>query len=394
MSGAATAGVDVPAPLQHGFRLLFPLAALWAAGSLGLWLATLFGAGAIPSYLPPLVWHGHAMVYGFGLAIVAGFLLTAVPNWTGRSALRGLPLAGFVGLWLLGRAAMTGGSELPPVVVAALDLAFGLALLAWTARVVLASGNWRNLPVIGALAVLVAGNLLVHLQPVAQLATAGAGNRLGIAAIALLATLIGGRIVPAFTRNWLRQSGRGAPFPAEQDDLDRLGLVVAVAALIAWVGLAAHPLTGVLAGCAAALTAVRLARWRGWCTRAEPLLWVLHLGYAWLPVAFALITVSAAGWVPATAALHALTAGLMGTLMLAMMTRVPRGHTGRPLRADAVTTGLYLLVLAAGVVRVGAGLTADPAPGMLAASAGAWMAAFAGYTVAYAPMLLARQPSG
>ncbi|SDG01075.1 uncharacterized protein involved in response to NO [Limimonas halophila] len=388
MSVGAAGGRPLPAVFQHGFRPFFLGGALWAAGALALWMAALHGTGAPASALPPLVWHGHAMVYGFGLAIVAGFLLTAVPNWTATGPLRGAPLAGLAGLWLLGRAVMTLGGGLPVAVVAATDMAFGLVLLGWVARVIVGTGNWRNLPVLAALGVLVAGNAVVHVQTLGMAPLAGAGNRLGIAAIALLATLIGGRIVPAFTRNWLRQTGRGGPYPAEPDDLDRLGLVTAAAALAAWVGLGAHPLTAVLAGCAAVLTAVRLARWRGWRAHTEPLLWVLHLGYAWLPVGFGLIALHAAGAVPATAALHALTAGLMGTLMLAMMTRVPRGHTGRPLRADAVTAALYGLVIASGLLRVVAGMSPALAPGLMGLSAAAWIAAFGGYALSHAPMLL------
>jgi len=376
------------APFQHGFRPFFILGALWAAAGLALWMGEMGGARLVASPLPPLVWHGHAMTHGFGLAIVAGFLLTAVPNWTNAPPLQGVSLAVLAGVWLLGRVATTLGAPLGAAAVAAVDLAFGAVLLAWTARAVVGAGTWRNLPVIAALAVLVVSNALVHAQALALAQTAAVGNRLGIAAIALLAVLIGGRILPAFTRNWLHASGRGGPDPTPPDDLDRLGAVLAAAALAAWALLAAHPLTGVLAGCAAVATAVRLARWRGWRTRAEPLLWMLHLGYAWLPVAFALIALDAAGVVPAAAALHALTAGLMGTLMLAMMTRVPRGHTGRPLHADAATVGLYTLVLAAGVLRVAAGATPDPTSILLPLSALAWIAAFAGYAVLYAPMAL------
>jgi uncharacterized protein involved in response to NO len=264
---------------------------------------------------------------------------------------------------------------------ALLDLAFPAALIAVVARELIAGRNWRNLPMLGALALLFSGNAMVHLHALDIAYLAQDGIRLGIATLCMLIALVGGRIVPSFTRNWLAKQGPGTRLPAPEGWLDRAALLVALAALGSWV---VADLTWPLALAGAGL-GMRLSRWRGLVTVREPLLFILHLGYAWLALGLILLGLE----VPA--ALHALTVGAIGTMTLAVMTRATLGHTGRPLTADAVTRVIYALVTSAAVLRI-----ASPYFGALVVSlAGlAWSAAFATFALHYGRFLLGPQRSG
>ncbi|RDD63048.1 NnrS family protein [Ferruginivarius sediminum] len=368
-----------------GFRPFFLLGAAWSAVSLALWVTVLRGGLQFADAYPAVMWHAHEMVYGFAAAIVAGFLLTAVPSWTGRPGLKGVGLAALAVLWLAGRAAMLASGTLGVPLVAAVDLAFLAVVFARTAAQVLAGRNFRNLPVAIAPGLLLAGNALVHAEALDIAATATLGGRLGVVTIAMLVALIGGRIIPAFTRNWLSATGRGGPMPAEFGRFDVAVMLLTAATFVAWLAGAQTVLTGVLAVLATAGNLARLLRWQGWRTWREPLLWILHLGYLWLPVGLALMAASAllpAALGPSTA-LHALTAGLMGTMMLAMMTRATLGHTGRKLSADPATTVIYLAVLAAALLRIAAGLLPSYYLPLVAWSGGAWLGAFALYLLTY-----------
>lgn len=374
---------------EIGFRPFFLLGAVWAALAMVVWIAGLHGGFAVPSAMDPVVWHAHTMVYGFGGAIVAGFLLTAVPSWSGQPRLSGGWLAAFAGLWLAGRLAVAFSGYLGAPAAAVVDLAFLAILFGRTMMQVVAGRNWRNLPVAAGPALLLAGAALVHAQALGLGQTAMLGTRLGIAVFVLLVALIGGRIIPAFTRNWLVGTGRGGPLPSEFNRFDVAVIAGSAAALVAWLADPRAEATGVLCAIAAAGHVARLVRWQGLRTLSEPLLWVLHLGYAWMAVAFALAAASAAltGTVPQSAAVHAFTGGVIATMMLAMMTRATLGHTGRPLRADKATTAIYLLVTAAAVMRVLAGLAPAVYLSLLAWSAVAWIAAFTLYVAVYAPKL-------
>lgn len=387
-----------PALLSAGFRPFFLLAAIWAAVALPLWLAAFAGDATLPTALPPLVWHAHEMVFGFAAAVVAGFLLTAIPNWTGRLPLQGWPLGGLVALWLAGRVAVMASGWIGAVPTAVLDLAFPAAFLAVVAREILAGRNWRNLPVVAALSLLLIGNALVHaaalgLPALSLGAGGGIGNRLGLATLLGLVSLIGGRVVPSFTRNWLARRTPDGRMPAPFSGIDRTALALTVIALLAWVvrpDSRATALACVLAGSA---LLIRLARWRGAATWSEPLLLVLHLGYFWL--GFGLLLLGGATLLPVlppTAALHALTVGAIGTMTLAMMTRATRGHAGRPLQADPGTTAIYALITAAAVLRVAAPLAVPlGGPGAylaaLALAGAGWCGAFGLFAVFYGPML-------
>ncbi|GHD51872.1 short-chain dehydrogenase [Thalassobaculum fulvum] len=389
-----------PAPpslavLEVGFRPFFLAGAAWAVAALAIWLAALDGrlspGGTVYG---PLLWHAHEMVFGVGAAVVGGFLLTAVPSWTGQPKLVGGGLALLVVAWALGRAVMLVPDSVGLPAVIAVDLAFLAILAVRTGWQVRASRNWRNLPVVAGPMLLLTGNLLFHAEA-AGLLTAGGdfGAELGLAAIVLLVAVIGGRIIPAFTRNWLMNTGRGGPLPVEPARFDVAVLLATSVAFAAWLGWSTSFETGVLAAVVAAGHAVRLLRWRGWRTGAEPLVWVLHLGYLWVPVGFALMAGAALApeAVPEAAVLHAFAAGAMGTMMLAMMTRATLGHTGRALTADRATAAVYLLITVTAALRVTAALVPDLYGTAIALSGAGWIMAFGVYLLAYAPKLCRRR---
>lgn len=383
-AGRSYAGPEI---LRVGFRPFFLAGGVWSALAVVLWLGGLAGVVALPTAFDPSVWHAHEMLFGFVAAVIAGFLLTAIPNWTGRLPLRGPGLALLVGLWALGRVAVALSALTGPWAAAVLDLAFPVAFCAVVLREILAGRNWRNLPIAGVLAVLMASNLLTHLEPLGVAETAGLGLRLGIATVALLIVLVGGRVVPSFTRNWLAKRGEQR-LPRPFGRLDRLAILSSLGAGLAWTLAPEAAISGVLALLAAALGAIRLAGWRGHRTLTEPLVWVLHLGTAWLVLGWALLgaAILIPGLDPASA-LHALTAGAMGTMTLAMMTRATLGHSGRALTAGVGTTLCYGLVGLAALTRVLAPLVPDAAALLYALSGLAWIGAFGLFVVLYAPLL-------
>lgn len=387
--GATREGIRAwqgPAVLTYGFRPFFLLAAAWAALAVPVWVASFtLGDGTIGG-TDGRLWHTHEMLFGYGGGVIAGFLLTAVPNWTGRLPVSGWPLAGLVGLWLLGRIA----GFLPPAAGLAApvaDVSFLIVFAALIWREILAAGNRRNLPVALMVTLLACANIAFHAS--AQWPEAGPhSERVAVAVITALIALIGGRIIPSFTQNWVLP--RGLPRPTPFGLFDKIALVATVGSLALWVAMPQAVATGAALLAAGGLSLVRLLRWRGWTTWPESMVWILHLGFAWLPVGFLLLGASALapGAVPFTAGVHALTAGGIGVMTLAVMTRATRGHTGRPRASDLATTTIYGLVLAAAAVRVLAPFLPDLTATLLATSAGLWVFAFAGFSAVYGPMLL------
>lgn len=390
-----------PAILSFGFRPFFLVAGLWAAAAMVLWIAMLSGWARPPTAFDPVAWHAHEFLFGYLSAVMAGFLLTAVPNWTGRLPITGWPLAGLAGLWLAGRAAVAVSSHLPALAVAGTDLSFLVMLAGVLAREILAGRNWRNLPVLGLLAVFALGNALFHWDAAQGGAPAqGAGLRLGLGAAVMLIALIGGRIVPSFTRNWLVQRGQTRlPVPPMQR-LDKLALAVLGAALLGWIAAPHNAATGAALLIAGALHLARLARWRGALSWPEPLVAVLHAGYLFVPLgALGLgAEILSPGTFGMAAAQHLWMAGAIGLMTLAVMTRAALGHAGRPLHATAPIAALYLLL----VVSVIARLLAGALPGAvwpLHLSATAWILAWGGFALIYWPILTRpkgapKRPSG
>ncbi|MHA6288135.1 NnrS family protein [Maricaulis sp. CAU 1757] len=378
---------------SFGFRPFFLFGAIWGALATPLWVWSYLTGRAMIGGAPALDWHVHEMLFGFIGAVIAGFLLTAVPNWTGRMPVRGMPLMGLSGLWLAGRAAMLAYTTLGPA-AAVIDAAFLVVLAAVLMREVITGRNLRNLPVCILSGLFALANIGFHFAM-----TTGVGWRPAqtgaIAVITLLIALIGGRIVPSFTRNWLVQSGQGGPLPAPMGRFDTATLVCAGSALLAWVLAPQSWSSGMLLIAAGGLQIIRLARWKGWRTGAEPLVLILHAGYAWLALSLVLMGLAALapGLVPATAALHALTAGAMGTMTLAVMTRASLGHTGRERTADVWTRLIYGLVITGAIGRVLSPLLAgDWQYPLVGVAAVLWSGAFGLFALRYGPMLVrARQ---
>ncbi len=373
--------------LQNAFRPFFLGGAVWAALLVPVWLAEFLGF-PLPLARFGMSGHAHEMIFGFLSAIICGFALTAIPNWTGRSPVAGWRLGLLFGLWALGRVASL---VLAGPVATLLDVAFLLVLTAVVLREIGAGRNWRNLPVAG----LIAGYALAHLAFHAFSADPLA-IRSSLAIACTLIALIGGRIVPSFTRNWL--AGRGdvaaTKVAPPMGVFDKAAIGVLIVALSGWVLWPAHMLTGGLLVLAGLAHACRLLRWQGAATLSEPLMWSLHLGYAWLPLGLVLLGAGLVvpGYIAPGAGLHAIAAGLIGSMTLAVMTRASLGHTGRERRANVATFWIYGLVHLGAALRVIAALLAND-PILLAAGAILWSAAFMVFAVAYAPMMFGARPA-
>lgn len=377
---------------SYGFRPFFLAGALHAALMVALWVPWFLGLLRLPSALPPIAWHAHEMLFGYAPAIIAGFALTAVPNWTGRLPVVGAPLAGLFALWLAGRLAVAFSEHIGLVAMSAVALAFLLTLTALVAREILAAGNRRNLVIVAALVILTSAHA-VFLYEVSHEGASTYGSALALADTVMLISLIGGRITPSFTSNWLNRTGstsRAAPFGA----VDRVALLVGLVALAGWVAAPAlpHGASPALAAAlflAGALHAARQARWLPHRTLREPLVAVLHAAYAFVPVGFLLAGLDMlAGAVGSGGAAHAWSVGAVGLMTLAVMTRASRGHTGRELQADLSTIVIYAAMTVSAVARLAAVYVPQWIDGLLAVAAFAWVLAFAGFAAAYGPMLL------
>lgn len=376
-----------PPFLRGGFRPFFFGGAAWGLIALTLWILTLAGAVSLPTMFDPLAWHRHEMLFGFVGAVIAGFLLTAIPNWTGRLPIAGPPLAALAGLWLAARLAVLFSAKVGMFEAAVVDTGFYLVLAFVGAREVLAAKN-RNLPIVGVVLLFAAANALDHAGAGGLIANADLGWMLGLSLVVLLISLIGGRITPSFTRNWLAKQGMAGRLPTQPGRFDLLVIGVTALALLFWVSGPAGPVAGGLLLAAALLQAARLVRWGGFRTFRDPLVLVLHVGYAWVPIGLALLGLSLAGApVPRSAAIHALTAGAMATMILAVMTRASLGHTGRELRANAATVAIYALVTIGALARVAAPLNLADYRLAMEAGALAWGGALLLFLIAYTPVL-------
>jgi uncharacterized protein involved in response to NO len=377
------------AVMSHGFRPFFLLAGIWSLLAMGIWLGMLADVFTPPTALAPVDWHLHELLYGYLSAVVAGFLLTAVPNWTGRLPLRGQPLFALATIWLAGRVAILLSAQIGHGAAMVIDLAFLAVLDVALIREIVVGRNWKNLSVIALVTLLLAGNTAFHID-VASLgySAVGDGMRMGLAGAVFLIMLIGGRIVPSFTRNWLVKRGPGR-LPAPFGKFDFFSLAGGGFALAAWIVFPDHRQVGWLCLFAGLLQAARLARWAGERCLGEGLVLILHVGYGFVPVGFGLLgySILEPSFIATSVALHAWTAGAIGVMTLAVMTRASLGHTGRPLHATLFIVMIYICVALATVMRIAAGFNDNPNP-VLYASAVLWMAGFGLFTVLFAPMLL------
>lgn len=373
-----------PAFLSYGFRPLFLLAALQAGLTILVWLPFVTGLLSLPTAFAPVDWHIHEMLFGYQAAAIGGFLLTAIPNWTGRLPLQGRPLLVLVSAWLAGRIAVTASAWIGWRLAMIVDSAFLALLAAAAVREIVAGRNWRNLKVVILVCLLLAANLGFHIEA-ATTGTADHSRRFAIAVILLLVALIGGRIIPSFTRNWLarREPGR---MPVAFGTYDKVTLMVTAAALLAWIPWPYEVATGALLMICAGCHALRLWRWAGERTWRSPLLVILHVAYAFVPAGFLLAGLASFGLIAPAAGLHAWTAGAMGTLTLAVMSRASLGHTGRALVATPATQVMYVLVVIGALARICSAFGHAPLP-LLHVAGLAWSFGFLGFTVIYWPVL-------
>lgn len=375
-----------PAILSYGFRPFFLGAGVFAVLAMTLWIGALTLGWDVGGSYGPLNWHAHEMLFGYTSAALAGFMLTAIPNWTGRLPVGGAPLLGLFALWCAGRLVMLTPELFGAIPSALIEASFLPVLGVLAAREIVAGRNWKNLRVLAAVVLLSAANVAFHLtlqrggDPIVIL-------RLTVSIYMALISLIGGRIIPSFTRNWLVKAGvRQLPSPASQ--LDKIAIALLVVALAAWTLVPEGIVTACIALTAAGAQGARLSRWRGWATLEEPLLVVLQIAYVFLPVALIGVAMSAMGWLSAPSVLHLMTVGAIGNMTLAVMTRATRAHTGRPLRASVTTTLIYLAILVAAIIRPFAEVLPEYYHLILGVSGGCWILAYSGFVAEYAPMLL------
>jgi uncharacterized protein involved in response to NO len=378
---------NYPAILSYGFRPFFLLGALYAGLAILFWLPMFYGFLDTASLFAPVDWHIHEMLFGYIAAVVTGFLLTAIPNWTGRLPVQGIPLLMLVLLWFAGRFAVFFSSTIGWIAAAAVDSGFLLAVAAAAAVEIVAGRNWRNLKVLVPVSVLFAANLLFHLEAHFS-GLSDFSRRLGIGAAILLIMIIGGRIIPSFTRNWLvRQNPGRLPVPFGR--YDAIVIAISAASLTAWTAFPDAWFTGTTSLVAALLNAVRLARWAGDRTWRDPLVLMLHLAYAFVPAGLLLAGLAdvVPQAVPPAAGVHAFGVGAIGCMTLAVMMRATLGHTGRELRAGVDGCFVFGAILLAAALRLCAAFHPEHTI-LLTLSAAAWSAGFLGYVAFFGSMLL------
>lgn len=372
-----------------GFRPFYLLAACLACLAVPVWALVYAGQLAWAPNLPPLLWHAHEMVFGFATAVIVGFLLTAGKAWTGLPTPRGVPLALLALTWLAARIAAL--LDLPYAVYAVLDLALLPIVAVILVRLLLRADNHRNLPLAGLLGLLALANLLFHLS-VSGLLELPALRPLyaGLALIVLVESIMAGRVVPAFTMNAIAGL-RIKPRPM----LDKAVMAASALALALWVFMPAAMVTAPMLAVAAGLQAARVMGWKPLQTRGKPILWILHLAYAWIPIGFVLLALAQFGWVAPSAGIHAFAVGATGGLIIGMVTRTARGHTGRPLLASPLEVAAYSLVMLAAALRVFVPMAAPQWQLWTAlAAATAWSLAFVFYLVTFTPWLLRARLDG
>jgi uncharacterized protein involved in response to NO len=374
--------------LSYGFRPFFLAAALWACLAMVLWIGQLSGWWSFANGYGVIAWHAHEFLFGYIAAVMTGFLLTAIPNWTGRFPLQGSPLVSLLVLWLAGRASMLATDQIGTGTAAIVDSAYLVTLTAVITREIVAGSNWRNLRVAVLVALTAIANIVFQSEVLLS-ATPNYGLRLAVAAIVALIMVVGGRVTPSFTSNWLtRQGSQKRPAPFNRFDIG--SIAVGAIALVIWIAAPNWYGTAVLLLLMAGMQTARLSRWAGASTWRDPMLFILHVGFAFVPLGALMLSFSIL-WpqaVPASGALHAWTTGAMGMMTLAIMTRATLGHTGREVVSTPSTMLIYSAMLFAAVVRMTAPLLPGIYYNLLLAAGAAWLLAFGLFLVVYGPMLM------
>ncbi len=374
------------AVLSRGYRPFFLGAAVWAVVSMLLWVFSIAGVFELPSAFSPADWHIHEMIFGYSGAIIAGFLLTAVPNWTGRLPIMGNGLLLLFSLWLLGRVAILFSAFLHPHLVMAVDLSFSIMLIFVIAREIIVGKNWRNLSVLMVLVFLFIANLLFHIEMMIY-GEVNYPSLLGLSVVLVVIMLIGGRVIPSFTRNWLMRFGIDG-LPVSKNRIDDLAMIISIFALIAMVFLEQPYIVAGLLVLAGLLNVIRLARWAGHRTLSEPIVFVLHVGYSFVPLGFFALA-SFILWpdvMPKASAFHVWTAGAIGMMTIAMMTRVSLGHSGQKIKSDKIIVAIYISMFASIILRFAADFLVQY-EFILNLSATLWIVAYLLFLIRYWKML-------
>lgn len=377
---------DGPALFSSGFRPFFLLGSVYAGLSILVWLPVFMGELSLVSAFIPRDWHVHEMLFGYLPAVITGFLFTAIPNWTGRLPLRGRPLMFLVALWIAGRACVTLSAQTGWLAAMLVDCSFLLLIAAAAAREIIAGKKWNNLSVVLLIIVLLAANVAFHLEAhfngVSEISI-----RVGIGVVVLLISLIGGRIIPSFTRNWLVKENPGR-LPVPFSRFDRLTVAIGAIATVSWIVAPGVIATGYALALAGVMHLIRLGRWAGYRTGRERLLLILHIGYAFVPIGFLLNACSTFGIVPAGAGIHAWMAGAAGIMTLAVMSRASLGHTGQQLTASVAIQAIYASIIVAVAARLCAVLETDHSVLLLHVAASTWATAFLGFALCFGPALI------
>jgi uncharacterized protein involved in response to NO len=375
-----------PAVFSYGFRPFFLGAALFAGVAVPVWILVLAGVGESTFLYPARDWHVHEMVFGFLPAVITGFLLTAIPNWTDRPPIRGHELMLLVTLWLAGRL-LIAMPWFTPLVSAIVDVGFLVAVAGLVWREIATTKSWDRAPM-GVLVSLLAGaNILFHVLNLSGTET-DLPERMALAMVMMLLALIGGRVTPNFTGEFLTESGR-AEQPAAFSRYDGLSIALVGFAVLSWIVQPHSMATGWIFVAAGTANLGRLARWYGWATWREPLVLILHFGYGWFALSLLILGGSILGvGLPKEDAVHAFTSGAVGAMTLAVMTRASLGHTGRPRHAGPLTVLIYILVNLGAVLRVFGPMTDLPTNFVLGVAAGSWSGAYLLFAMVYGPFLL------
>lgn len=377
-----------PALFSYGFRPFFLFASAYTALSILMWLPFFFGELEVATAFSPVDWHIHEWLFGFLPAVITGFLFTAVPNWTGRMPLQGWPLAFLLAVWIAGRITVSFSALIGWRVAAAVDLAFLVLVTLVIAREIIAGQNWRNLKVLIPVSVLLLANALFHYEAVV-IGGSDYSRRLGIAAAIILIVLIGGRIIPSFTRNWLARENPGR-LPASFGMVDKLSIILTITGLISWVFLPENRLSGVFLLTASLAQLFRLARWAGDRTLRDPLVWILHASYFFVPLGLLLLGVGIfyPQNFPVQAGMHALGIGAIGGMTLSVMVRASLGHTGRALKASPMAVVIFISILTSALARILQAMSIGDYTLMMHFAGLGWLIAFGGFSILFAPVLM------
>lgn len=376
---------QTPIFLSAGFRPFFLGAALVALTNMVIWILYLTGNIELHSLFAPQYWHLHEMMFGFVGAAIAGFLLTAVPNWTGRPALKGLNLASLAALWLLARVVAFYSEYTGAYFAAFADLPFFLILSLYMYREISIQGSKRNIPIVIMILLFGFADGLMHFELMWDVDTAQYGYRLSILLVSTLIMLIGGRIIPNFTQNWLKQQGNDLR-PTLMNKFDMFCIAWSLFGLMSWLFMPDNIVTGYLLTGAGILNLIRLSRWRLMAILTNPILLILQIGYFWLCIGLLTLGLFVVYSIDQPdIPVHILTVGAFSTMIVAVMTRASLGHTGRKLIASKLTIAAYICINLSVITRILAAYVESLNMPLLHISATAWILCFVLFIIQYAP---------